>query len=172
MMEAIHNSYDDNDRVPIILKGFDSAMRKFLVDNCGPQLSQSLDTKIRGSVLTGDGIGVTGKQALKHLVTTFSKSRDNQIQESILALMSFSVPDGAGPFEWENAFANYNMRVAMATGNNAGDEEKNASILLATLVMHLNNSPYNALNGLRAKLQDQLKRSDNTIKSKQLELAW
>ena len=162
--------------MPYILKGFDRAMRIFLVENCGPQQSQLLTHKIRGTVYTGGGIEVTGKQALKHLLVAFGKSPDQIIREAHEAFASFTVPEGADSYAWENAFALFDMRIAMAAGKNAGNKEHNASLVLARLVDQLNNSPHNTLSGLKEKLEDEIRTNkangNNVVRTRQDELAW
>jgi hypothetical protein len=153
--------------VPVVLKGFDRAMLTYLLDNTGDQLSNALHNKIRANTVKGEEAEMTGKQALNMAVLSFGKSLDNINLESYQALSSFTVPENADPATWENAFADYDLRICMASDGRVGDEEHSASILLATLVKHLNRSPHNALSGLKVKLEDL-----QSVKTKQQELSW
>ncbi len=123
MMEAILNGYEDNDRVPVILRGFDRAMLTHFVDNCGDQLSTKLHNKIRANTVKG-ATEMTGKQALSIALEAFGKSHDNIVKEAYLSLGSFTVPENADPVAWANAVDDYDLRIYMASDGRDENEEK------------------------------------------------
>ncbi len=168
LWEAVKIPFEDCDTVPSILRGFDQALKKHLIDNSDPVMKGALESMTLKGQMNSSLADITGKQVLNYIVGGFARSRSSMIQEAYDSLSNFRVSDPNDPISWEEAFNTYEIKVFIASVSGAQSTEKEIEVLIAGLESYLLRSGDIDLKHIQRTLEIKARGNKNFLPSQQL----